>query len=258
MKSKERIELTGWEKIWYYDTSILFLIGASIFGFFFFQSYRTQPQNFGLLYLPFIFLIVSIIFFFIGKNRLYFEEYKGQLSDKDFKKAVKITAKELRWEIIDLTNNYAKAFRYAEPLGGSDERIIIKKTSDKVYINSLQNFEISQGLYNRKRNRENINIFAYNAAQILRGEYVEKTIRERKHKKEEKFWNENEWSFGNIMMRVVGYGLFLLFLAIGLLFLTEGSIEGVFPVLISLAIGFTYIRADIKVLKEKRKRKQNK
>ena len=58
-------------------------------------------------------------------------------------------------------------------------------------------------------------------------------------------------------MRISGYGMFLFFLMLSINGIKEGALEGIFPILISLAIGFTYIRSDIKVLIEKRKRKHN-
>lgn len=259
MKSKERIELTNWEKIQYYSISLWLLIPFLMFLYFHIQLLFELPnqKDFTLLFFGVIFLTVSILIFLLNKKRTYFEEYKGKLSNADFKKAIKITAKELQWNILKITNDSAKAVRYPEALGNGGEIITIKKTTDKVLVNSIRNFEDSNG-FSSNRNKENVYIFSINAAQILRGEYIEKTIRERKRKKEEHFWNENEWSFGNIMMRVFGYGLFLFFLLLSIYGIREGAWEGIFLIFISFAIGLTYIRTDIKILIEKRKRKFNK
>jgi len=260
MKSKERVKLTNWEKIEHFGISFWLLIPAIACDYFFIKDLlysSSKIHDFTPLIVSFIFLFLSGYLFIQNQQRTYFEEYKGHLSDADFKRAIKLTAKELSWDIVELTNNYAKAFRYPESFGHGEERIIIKKTVHRLLINSMNNPEGNRAGYSSKRNKQNINIFALNAAQILRGEYVEKSIRERKLKKKEAFWNENEWSFGNIMMRIVGYGLFFLFLLIGGLFILENAFAGIFFILVSLIIGFIYIRADLKILREKRKRKQN-
>ena len=262
MKSKERIELTRFEKFEHYLFVFWFGFPLIFIIYFFIEEYLLKLPNpnknaFDLIYFLIGFLSLSLGSYLIQRRRTYFETYKGQLSNKDFKKAVKLTGKELRWKIEELTNDYAKAYSFGKGFGSSEERIIIKKTVEKIFINSIRNPENGRNRYHSKRNKQNVVIFASNTSQIFRGEYVEKNIRERNRKQKKKvgFWKEKEWTGENLIMRISGYGIFFFLLIIGLFFISKGTMEGIFPIIISTVIGFTYIRADIIILKEKRKRR---
>lgn len=258
MKSKERIQLTTWEKIHHYSTSLWLLFPSAIFCYFSILNYSSiytqKDEDHVLEIFTLLFFSTSIILFLVQKKRTHFEEYKGTLSNEEFKQAVKVTAKELGWQVEKLTNNFAKAYRPPEPLGNGEEQITIKKTKEKVFVNSIGSPVIGRNGYSSKRNKQNMTYFAINAGQILKGKNIEQQIEKQLKEKEEKFWQENEWSFGNIMMRISGYGLFLLFLSMGIYGISEGAFAGILPIIISIVIGFTYIRADLKILKEKRKR----
>lgn len=258
MKSKERIQLTNWEKIHHYSTSLGLLIPSAIFGYLSilnYQSISNQKENdYVSIIATILFFGSSIVLFFLQKKRTHFEEYKGKLSNEEFKQAVKVTAKELGWHVEKLTNNFAKAYRPPEPLGNGEEQITIKKTKEKVFVNSIGSPVGGRNGFSSKRNKQNMSYFAINAGQILKGNNIEQQIEKKLEEKEEKFWQENEWSFGNVMMRITGYGLFLFFLSIGIYGILEGAYEGILPIIISIVIGFVYIRADLKILKEKRKR----
>ena len=142
--------------------------------------------------LSLIFLTVSICLFFFYDRRLYFEKYPVELSSTEFKKAIKVTADELDWRILNLTENYAKIYRPSEPLDGATERIIIKKRGNFILINSLASPDSYANRNSRKRNKENVTAFLKNTAGILKGENVEALIKARKTAEEEAFWNSNE------------------------------------------------------------------
>ena len=252
MKSAERIKLTRGEWFNHFGISIYLLVPILMFGYF---SITDQNSN-GLIYPALIFLAVSVFFYWLNWNRLFFQEYKAEMTDEQFERTIKITAKELNWQIAKLKRNYAEAFRYPEAFGNGGEKITVKKTADKVFINSMGNPELSRKGYSRKRNKENLNSFLINAANILRGKEVEKIVAEKQIKEEEEFWEESEWTIKNILMRIVGYGLTTIFLLIGILGIYEGAWEGIIPVGLSLGIGLTYIKNDIQVIREKNRRKK--
>jgi hypothetical protein len=130
----------------------------------------------GLLYLALIYLAASILFYWLNSNRLFFQEYNIEMTDEQFKRAIKATAKELDWKITELKESSAVAVRRAEPFGSGGEKITIQKTGNKIFINSMGNPDLSRKVYSPKKNRENINAFLINAARILKGEEVEKII----------------------------------------------------------------------------------
>ena len=94
-----------------------------------------------------------------------------------------------------------------------------------------------------------------NVENVLRGKDVEKIVTKKLIQKEkdlweteEGFWEEREWTFGNILMRIVGYGLTMVFLLIGLLLIYEGVWGAIFSIILSIGIGFFYIKNDIQII----------
>lgn len=252
MKSAERIKLTKGEWFNHFGISIYLLIPVLMLGYF----AITGQNSSRLIYPALIFLGASIFFYWLNSNRLFFQEYKAEMTDEQFERTIKITAKELNWQIVKLKGSYAEAFRYREAFGNGGEKITVKKTVDKVFINSMGNPELFRKGYSRKRNKENLNSFLINAADILKGKEVEKIVAEKQVKKEEEFWEESEWTIGNILMRLVGYGMTAIFLLIGILFIYERKWRGIIPIGLSLAISFTYIKNDIQIIREKNRRKR--
>lgn len=252
MKSGERIKLTKGEWFNHYGISIYLLIPILMFGYF---AITDQNSN-GLIYPAMIFFVVSIFFYWLNWNRLFFQEYKAEMTDEQFERAIKITAKELNWQITKLKGNYVEAFRYPEAFGNGGEKITVKKTEKKVFVNSMGNPELSRKGYSRKRNKENLNSFIINAANILKGKEAEKIVAEKQIKKEEEFWEESEWTIGNILMRFAGYGMTAIFLLIGILFIYEGEWEGIIPIGLALGISLTYVKNDIQIIREKNRRKK--
>ncbi len=250
MKSTEKIKLTKGQWFNHFGISIYLLFPVLLFGYFAIQDKNSN----GPIYPMLIFFAVSIFFYWLNWNRLFFQEYKAELSNEQFERASNATAFELNWQIIKLTESYVEAFRYPEPFGNGGEKITIKKTENKVFINSMGNPNLSRNGYSRKRNRENVNSFLINAANILKGKEVEKIIVEKQAKEEEAFWEESEWTIGNILMRLVGYGLAIIFLLIGILIIYEGSWEGIITIALSIGICFSYIKSDIQIIREKNRR----
>ena len=252
MKSSERIKLENVEWFNHFGISFYLLMLSGIVGFFLIQD----PSASELLYAILIILALSIFFYWLNWNRLFFQVYRAELTDAQFRRAIIATSQELNWQIGKLEANYAEAFRFPEVFGIGGEKIIIKKTENRVFINSRKFLELEENGYSPKRNRENVNSFLINAANILKGKDVEKMIVEKQKKAEADFWAASEWTIGKILMRIIGYGLTMLFLLIGLLGVYEGVWEGIFSVFASIGISFFYIKSDIQIIIEKRRRKK--
>jgi hypothetical protein len=268
MKSAERIKLTKGEWFNHFGISIYFLIPILIFGYLFVKLYllkmpNSKPDDFNFFYLIMLFIGASIFLYWQNWKRLFFQEYKFEMTEKQFQRVIKVTAKELDWQITKFEKNHAEAFRFPEPFEDGGEKITIKKTENKVLINSMGNPELSKKGYSRKRNKENLNSFLINVENVLRGKDVEKIVTKKLIQKEkdlweteEGFWEEREWTFGNILMRIVGYGLTMVFLLIGLLLIYEGVWGAIFSIILSIGIGFFYIKNDIQIIREKNRRRK--
>ncbi|MEL7423461.1 MAG: hypothetical protein AAFN81_10750 [Bacteroidota bacterium] len=252
MKSKDRIKLRSGEWFQYYGGSFYLLIPVLLFGYLIIQGEFTDELTFAIPTL----VIASIGMYWVNWNRLFFQEYKAEMTDDQFKRAVLTTAQELNWQITELKGRYAEAFRAPETLGNGGERITIKKTESKLFINSVGSLESSARGYSGKRNRENRKSFLVNALNVLEGKKAEQIVTQKQSKKEEDFWQESEWTLGKILKRLFGYGMTALFIFIGVLFLYEGLREGMIPIIASLGICWTYIKNDIQVIIEKNRRKR--
>ena len=141
MKSKERIELSRKEWINHFEMPLILLIPVIGFGFFWIED----PSNEGLIYPALLFLIITIFFYWLKWNRLFFQEFKAEITDEEFIRAIKVTAAELNWHISKLEGKYAEAFREPVPLGNGGEHITIKRFNGKLLINSRRNLEGSRG-----------------------------------------------------------------------------------------------------------------
>ena len=251
MKSTERVILTKREWFYHFRISIYLLIITVMLACF---SITAQTPD-ELIYIALIFLAVSVFIYWQSWDRLFFQEYKAEITDEQFQRAIEITAKELNWQVAILEGNYAEACRYPEALGIGGEKITVKKTADIVFINSIENPELLRG-HSLKRNKENVNSFLINTAHILKGRDVEKIVAEKLIKEEEAFWKESEWTIKIILMRIVGYGSTIIFLLIGMVIIYEDVWKGILPVILSIGICYIYVKYDIQIIREKNRRKK--
>ncbi|MEZ5044125.1 MAG: hypothetical protein R2828_29800 [Saprospiraceae bacterium] len=254
MKSRERIKLNKVERFNHFGVSIYLLIPIMLFVYLWIENPGEDEYLYGIL----IFSTASIFIYLLNRNSLFYQEFKAELTAEQFKRAANATATELNWKIVKLEENYVEAIRFREPFdnGSVGEKITIKKTKEKLLINSIGLLEVSLKVQSRKRNRENVNSFLINGANILKGKNAEEIIVEKQKKTEEEFWGEKEWTIGKILMRIVGYGLTIIFLLLGTLVIYEGEWEGMFPIILSIGISMSYIKNDIQIILEKNRRKK--
>ena len=260
MRSKERIQLTKWEwfhhyYIFFHAAIVVVFIGIPIYGYVK-HNVINLPKDFYEFCL--FWFVVAVFSYWWNWRNLFFEEYRLKVSNKKLEKAVNVTAQELGWEFYKGDENFYEGIRHLSFYGRT--RITMKKTDNKVLINSIRNPEQRNGAM-PKHNRENINAFLTNLSNIHQEKNVAKTIKDRQLEKEVAFWNESEWSIKMILMRIVGYGFILFFLLLGLVsFLCEngflGFMLGVISFLICFGFGYDYIKNDIEILREKSRRKR--
>lgn len=163
MKSRERLKLSKGEWLSHFGISILLLIPVIVLGYYWIEDVEDL-----YLFPIVIFLGISIFFFWVNWNRLFFQKYKADLTDEQFAKALKATAKELNWETSKLEKDYAEFFRVRGVLENNvSEKIVIKKIDSIISINSIGNSGIIGQRHYYKRNKENVDSFLLNTRSIL-------------------------------------------------------------------------------------------
>lgn len=75
-------------------------------------------------------------------------------------------------------------------------------------------------------------------------------------KREEEFWEESEWNIKNILKRVVGYGLSILFIGLAIWMISTGELRAIGMGIVVIGLCSSYIYQDIQVIREKRNRKK--
>ena len=70
------------------------------------------------------------------------------------------------------------------------------------------------------------------------------------------FWNEPEWTLAKIGQRILGYGMFLLFIFLLGLSIWEMNFRGIFFMVLGMLGVGVYIKSDLSILLEKRRRRR--
>ena len=247
-----KIHLKGGEKIEHWFNFFFLLIPLGFVGFI--TIY--EPISNGEI--PISGTIVIGLFFLFLRHKLIspkLEVYKSTLTEEQFKQANKAAAKLNEWIILSNRKNYFSAIK-----GTNWQQDGIKITAilknGKLYLNSMVNPSTNSNPFTFGINKKNKFELIRQYQLILNGENVIEDVDNELKKREAKFWEESEWTMGNILMRITGYGLTSIFLLIGILFVCEGTWEGLIPIILSIGMSLTYIKTDIKILKEKSRRKK--
>lgn len=255
MKSTESLRL-GFKSALKYFRIPLFLVlfqsglGIILAGFILNEAWSLPV--FWIALVPFIVLLLAFLWWTIKLwNELYFDEYKAEMTASEFRQAVHLTAEELRWTILKLSDTGFVGERNGDGFVGG-EYITIKKTKGRLLINSIENPYIKNASYSFERNKENRMNFAYNAAALLRGEDVSQLIEDRKDRKEEHFWTESEWTLKKWIERIAAYGFTLLFLCLMVLVFPETPLLAVLFLILGGGLGGLYIWSDVKLIRLKR------
>ncbi len=207
---------------------------------------------------PFFGILVMIAFFLLLRHKLIsskLDVYKSRLTEEQFKQANQAAARLNEWIVLSDRKNYFSAIKETGWLDDGMKITAILKDG-KLYLNSMVNPSINSNPFTFGFNKKNKLELICQYQSILKGENVVETANKEIEKREDEFWNESEWTLKNILMRIVGYGLVALFVLIGILLFYHGAWEGVIPIAISSGICLTYVKTDLQVIREKKRRKE--
>jgi len=242
MADKKKIQLKGSEQFTHYFIVIYFLIPAFFFIVYFFGEYFDEwNSNFQnpirFLYISIIHFLLALGVFFFKKKNLVFEEIPLELSDLDFKNALLATAIEMDWEQSKLENHHA----LFHGNGSWGTMITVLRTEKSIFINSICDPKKRAG-FMLKGNKINKKKLRNNFLKVSQNINVLQNVKAKKHQEAINFWNTSEWSLKNMLMRISGYGLTILFFLIGILFIYEGEWFGlIFPIIsVSIHKSLTY------------------
>lgn len=255
MKSTEYIKLGFKGALRYFNIPLLLFFFLICLGINLAGLIRNEAWDlpvFWMAIVPFISLLVAFFWWAIKLwNELYFDEYKTEMTGSVFRQAVHLTAEELGWKILELDDMRFIGERNGDGLVGG-EYITIKRIKGKVLINSVQNPYVKNASHSFQRNKENRLNFAYNAAALLRGEDVSQLIEDRKIRKEEAYYTENEWTPKKWAERIVAYGFSSLFLGLMVLVFPEAPLLAVLFLVLGGGLGGLYIWSDVQMIRLKR------
>ena len=160
IKEPNRLQLTKWQLFWHYSIVPFILIIPvmnlySVFEIEVTNSYtgvRTTQEHLshGLPW-----LIPAIFFGFIQHRRLYFKRIPGTLTPEEFKEAVQEAGKEMDWNFLNLTKNYAIAITGFNWFSWG-ERITIIRRKNEILINSICDPDNKPSVTSWGQNRKNI------------------------------------------------------------------------------------------------------
>ena len=139
MNETETLILTKGQTFWHYSIiSFLFIVplmtSIDVFKYYVTHTYNsTKPIGFTFGY---IWILPALIFYFIQKRRLKFTIINISVVDDKFHDAVKQTAKELKWDIKQMTNKFVIA-KSGFSWRSWGEQITILHDNNKILFNSI-------------------------------------------------------------------------------------------------------------------------
>ncbi|MEO6737579.1 MAG: hypothetical protein ABIM97_14555 [Ginsengibacter sp.] len=139
MNDTKTLILTRGQTFWHYAIIPFLLIAPvmttiDVFKYYVTHTYTsTKPIDFLFGY---IWILPALIFYFIQKSRLKFKTINISVDNKAFHHAVEQTAKELEWDITQMTNNIVVA-KSGFSWRSWGEQITILHDKDKVLFNSI-------------------------------------------------------------------------------------------------------------------------
>lgn len=269
MEKRRKIELTTIERLKHFKLPLIFVIIFLLLSITYLLNFENSKFNF--------FLICALSFFSIGlysflkqNEKLFFFSFTTSTTDYNFKKLIEGVTMELDCTRISVSKNKARIFRRQDVLNGGEDIFIIKE-GNRIFINSIRSLKFASSNYSKRRNKENIITVLRNIENIIKGKNLNEQIRIRKEKKEIEFWNQNEWTFKKILMRLIMYPFTISVLAMFFFLLARICsdivnftinywliIESMYCLIYLAIIAKLFIVADIKILFTKRQLKQKK
>lgn len=161
MKDTNRLGLSKWQLLWHYSV-VLFILIVPILNLYSVYEIEVAHTYTGVrstqdhlrVGLPWI--IPALATGIIQYQRLNFKKLKAELSGDEFKLLVMEAGKEMKWNFINLTKDYAIAvtgFNWAS----WGERITIIRKRDEILFNSICDPDNRPSVTSWGQNRKNLN-----------------------------------------------------------------------------------------------------
>lgn len=145
MSKTEEIKLSFIQLCWHYSVVPFLLITPLLFSwdllnYYVLRKYDGVREPSELMTISLFFIALSILFYFIQKRRLRFREFNIHYTKDAFDKALKKTAEELKWKIIEKRKGYVRAYRNWDGSASWGELITIKQDNSGYYISGIEPF----------------------------------------------------------------------------------------------------------------------
>ncbi len=164
MAGKQRLRLSGFQLFQHYAVVPFLLITPALYCWFAVRHYvfslstaSRHPSELLTLAIPSA--VLAILFYFIQKHLLRFQEYPILASSSAFHKALERTASELGWRIANNTQHILQAHRPWNWSGSWGETITIRRYKDKILINSICDPYVRPSVVSFGWNRRNVDTF---------------------------------------------------------------------------------------------------
>lgn len=255
---KMKIYLTSREKIEYWLNFIFILAPLSFVGYITIDT-AIQNQEFSLLTLILLGILISLLSMLLKHklNSTKLDGYKSRLTVEQFIEANEATAKLNDWFILSNTKSHFSAIKGTNwQWEGIKISAILK--DDKVYLNSMVSPSIRSNPFTFGLNKKNELELIRQYQLILKGHDVNEMVDDELAKREEEFWNKSEWTIKSILIRFFLYGFFFFLIILGIFIIYSEEAEILIAVIIPIFLCSIYIYQDVKILREKRKRRKSK
>jgi len=203
-------------------------------------------------------IFIIIAFFLLIRHKLVspkLDVYKSELTEEQFKQANQAAATLNEWVVSSSRKDYFSAIKGTGwQWDGIKITAILK--NGKLYLNSMVNPSMRSNPFTFGLNRRNKLELIRQYELILKGERVVESANNEIEKREEEFWEESEWNIKNILKRVVGYGLSILFIGLAIWMISTGELIAIGMGIVVIGLCSSYIYQDIQVIREKRNRKK--
>lgn len=189
---------------------------------------------------------LSLVIGYFKWKELKFYEVKGYRTDEEFESAIFATSNKLKWNIIELENNYVEALNLNAGLSLDYQKITILRHKNKVWINSI----IDPGLFSTNDifgfNRRNRSTFIKHYHHSNLKEDINERVIQELIAEEARIENEPEWNIKNTLKRLVIYLFSFVFIVIAIAIYKYDGFHWSVPIFV--VIGSFYIVLDIYVL----------
>lgn len=245
-----KVPLTKFELIEHWANLITLSVPILMIGYVLVDT--TGDQN----KVAFTLVGLALVYFLLIRHKLSslrLNVYRTSMTESEFKQANSAAAKLNDWEIVSNKKNYFSAInRTGWQWDGI--RIFSILRDGKVFLNAMVNPSIRSNpfVFGLDEKMKHELIKQYKLA--IQDQDVMDMVEQQISIYEEKFWSESEFSTKNFIMRIVGYVLSFVLIAICVLVILEKNLSGIIVGLITIGFVGQYLYYDMKIIREKKRR----